>query len=293
MEKIRKAPQPDLVDLHVHSSASDGAFSPREVVERAKAVGLRAIALTDHETMAGVPEALAAGREVGVEVVPGVEISAEFEGGACHVLGYYVDPADAALERALSEARTAREKRNLDILQRLSGLGMPLTMEEVTRESEGGVVTRAHFAAALIVKGHVKSWEEAFDKYLARGKPAFVYRLRIEPVDAIRAIRAARGLAVLAHPRQLNRSPSETDAWIERFAREGLDGVETRTPDHDANLGRRYHEAAARLGLLETGGTDWHGREDADIHLGLGRGSMAVHYDAVERMKRRLAARRG
>lgn len=290
---VRKAPQPDLVDLHVHSSASDGAFPPREVVRQAKEVGLKAVALTDHETMAGVPAALDAGDEFGIEVVPGVEISAEFEGGACHVLGYFADPDEAVLAQVLVDARAGREKRNRDILDRLAGLGMPLTMDEVTRQSTGGVVTRAHFAAALIVKGHVRSWEEAFDKYLARGKPAFVYRLRIEPVEAIRAIRAAKGLAVLAHPRQLNRSPSETDAWIEHFAREGLDGVETQTPDHDANLGRRYHEAARRLGLLETGGTDWHGRADAAIQLGLGRGAMTVHYAVVEKMKERLADRPG
>jgi len=291
--KIRKMPQPDLVDLHVHSSASDGAFEPREVVRMAREAGLQAMSLTDHETVAGVAEAMAAGRELGSVVVPGVEISAEFEKGACHVLGYFVDLGDEELERVLSIARTAREKRNLDILRRLADLGMPLEMEEVTRHGEGGVVTRAHFAAALIAKGYVRSWEEAFDKYLARGKPAFVHRLRIEPAEAIRAVRGAGGLAVLAHPRQLNRSPAETDAWIEKFAREGLDGVETMTPDHDANLGRRYREAAERLGLLETGGTDWHGREDADIFLGVGRGSMAIHYTVVERMKERLASRRG
>jgi hypothetical protein len=288
---VHKAPQPDLVDLHVHSSVSDGAYLPREVVRQAKEVGLKAIALTDHDTTAGTAEALAAGAEFGIEVIPAVEISAEFEDGACHILGYFIDPEDARLTSALVEARSGRQKRNRDILLRLAALGMPLTMDEVTREVTGGVVTRAHFAAALIRKGYVRSWDEAFDKYLSRGKPAFVYRQRLEPEEAIRAVRAAGGLAVLGHPRQLNRSLAETDQWMERLARAGLDGVETQTPDHSANLGRHYLETAERLGLLETGGTDWHGREDADIRLGLGRGAMAVHYTIVEKMKDRLALR--
>jgi predicted metal-dependent phosphoesterase TrpH len=287
----RKAPQPDLVDLHVHSSASDGAFPPREVVRQAKEMGLKAIAVTDHDTTAGTAEALAAGREFGIEVIPGVEISAEFEEGACHVLGYFVDPDDVPLGEILLEARTGRDTRNVEILHRLAVLGLPVTMADVTGETEGGVVTRAHFARALLKRGYVKTWDEAFDKYLSRGKPAYVHRARLGPEEAIRGIRGAGGIAVLAHPRQLNRGVAETGEWIERLAQAGLDGVETQTPDHGANLMRHYQEAAARLGLLETGGTDWHGRADADIVLGLGTGGMMIHYSAVERMRERLAAR--
>jgi predicted metal-dependent phosphoesterase TrpH len=288
----RKAPLPDLVDLHVHSNASDGVFPPREIVRQAKEMGLKAIAVTDHDTTAGTAEALAAGHDFGIEVIPGVEISAEFEEGACHVLGYFVDPDDAPLGAMLVEARTGRETRNVEILQRLAVLGLPVTMAEVTGETEGGVVTRAHFARALLKRGYVKTWDEAFDKYLSRGKPAYVHRPRLGPEDAIRGIRGAGGLAVLAHPRQLNRGVAETNEWIERLAQTGLDGVETQTPDHGANLMRHYQEAAARLGLIETGGTDWHGRDDADVVLGLGTGAMTIHYSAVERMKERLAARR-
>jgi predicted metal-dependent phosphoesterase TrpH len=289
----RKAPLPDLVDLHVHSSASDGAFPPREVVRRAREIGLKAIAITDHDTTAGVAESLAAGEELGLETIPAVEISAEFDNGACHILGYFIEPASAALQEALTAARTGRQARNREILARLAALGMPLAMEDVACQVAGGVVTRAHFAAALIQKGYVRNWEDAFEKYLGRDKPAFVHRQRIESPDAIRAIHAARGLAVLAHPRQLNRDVIETDHWIERLAAQGLDGVETQTPDHSAALGRHYSEAAARLGLVETGGTDWHGRADADIQLGLGSGSMTVHYERVRKMKERLAQRRG
>lgn len=288
-----RAPMPDLVDLHVHSTASDGLCSPREVVRQASQMGLRAIALTDHDTVAGLAEALAAGREVGLEVIPGVEISAEFEGGACHILGYFIDPADGPLGEVLRLAREGREVRNREILERLNALGLRLTMGDASRRVTDGTLTRAHFAAALLEKGYVRSWDEAFDKYLGRDKPAYVYRRRVDPGDAIRAVRGAGGLAALAHPRQLNRDAAETDRWIERLAAEGLEAVETCSPDHTPNYAARFRAAAERLGLLEVGGTDWHGRADGDIRLGLGRGSMAVHYALVERMKERLAARGG
>jgi len=289
---VLKAPQPDLVDLHVHSSASDGAYLPREVVAHAREVGLKAIALTDHDTVAGVAEAQAAGAEFGIEVIAGVELSAEFDDGSCHLLGYFIDPANAGLESLLAEARDGRAVRNVKILQRLSDLGFDLTMDEVTSRVADGTLGRPHFAMALVEKGYVASWNEAFDKYLGRGKAAYVPRRRVGPEEGIQAIRAAGGLASLAHPRQLNRSVAETDAWIEQLAAVGLEAVESSSPDHTANYARHYHETAARLGLLETGGTDWHGREDVDIHLGLGRGSMLIHYDVVQQMKDRLAARR-
>jgi hypothetical protein len=289
--RIRKAPQPDLVDLHVHSSASDGSISPAAVVRHAAEVGLKAIALTDHDTVAGVAEAIAAGAECGVEVIAGVEISAEFEPGACHILGYFIDCNDAALGEVLAEACDSRKFRNEKILERLNGLGLAMTMDEVAGRVKDGVVTRGHFAAVMVAKGYVKSWDDAFDRYLGRNRPAFVPRPHVTPETAIEVVRRAGGLAVLAHPRQIGFSPRETDAYIEKLAAAGLDGVETASPDHTVNLGRRYRAAVERLGLVETGGTDWHGRDDGGIHLGLGRGSMAIHYALVEKMKARLAKR--
>jgi predicted metal-dependent phosphoesterase TrpH len=297
MIRIRKAPQPDLVDLHVHSSVSDGLLSPRDLVRHAREVGLRAIALTDHDTVAGVPEALEAGREFGLEVIPGTEISTEIDDGACHILGYFIDPASRALQRMLDEARDGRDRRNKKILRRLNELGFPLTMDEMAARVQDGVLTRAHFAAAMLEKGYVKTWDEAFDRYLGRGKPAYVPRIRVMPAEAIRVVHGAGGLAVLGHPRQLNRTSRETEKYIEALAADGLDGVETQSPDHTANLGRRYRAAAQRLGLVETGGTDWHGYHGGEagakgrhvrIHLGVGRGSMAIHYALVEAMKARL-----
>ena len=286
-----KAPQPDLVDLHVHSSVSDGLLAPREVVRHAAEVGLRAIALTDHDTVAGVGEALAAGKVYRVEVIPGVEFSAEFEEGACHILGYFIDHTNQDLLDLLHEVREGRQSRNLKILARLNELGVPLTLAEVSNRVMEGVLTRTHFAAALMARGVVKTHQEAFDKYLGRGGAAYVSRRRVMPADAIRAIRSAGGLAALAHPRQLNRGADETDEWIGRLAAAGLEAVETDTPDHTANYARRFKAAAERLGLLQVGGTDWHGSDDAGIHMGLGAGAMTIHYDLVQKMKDRLAAR--
>ncbi|MFO8014911.1 MAG: PHP domain-containing protein [Phycisphaerae bacterium] len=168
-----KVPQPDLVDLHVHSSASDGAYPPREVVERAAEVGLKAVALTDHDTTAGLAEALAAGPDAGIEVIPGVEISGEFEDGACHILGYFIDPDAPGLAGVLRVAREGRERRNDAILKRLNDLGFDLTMDDVTRKQTAGTLTRAHFAAAMLEKGYVRNWV----RKNTRQRPAYKARL--------------------------------------------------------------------------------------------------------------------
>ncbi len=288
-----KMPRSDLVDLHVHTTASDGVYTPGEMVRHAAESGLRAVAITDHDTAAGVAEAVRAAETFGIEVVPGVEISAEFEDGACHVLGYFIDPAHGPLRAALAEAREGRDRRNREVLERLRGLGIELAMDDVRARAHGGSVTRAHFAAAMLEKRYVRSWDEAFERYLGRGKPAYVYRERIEPEAAIGVVHGAGGLAVLAHPRQLNRPAAEVERFVEHLAGAGLDGLETQSPDHSAAYARRYRALAARLGLVEAGGTDWHGRADSDIRLGVGTGAIRVPYAVVDAMKARLAERPG
>ncbi len=283
----------DLVDLHVHTAASDGVCPPAEAVRLAAQAGLRAVAVTDHDTVAGVAEAVAAGPAAGIEVIPGVEISCEYDDGACHVLGYFIDTADASLLETLDEARSGRDRRNRQILERLNRLGLPLTMDEVTAGPKGTSVTRAHFAKALLARGYFQEWDQVFDRVLGRGKPAYVYRKRVEPERALGVIRGAGGLASLAHPRQLNRSLDATVAFIEHLVGLGLDAVETQTSDHGPSFARTCRGVAQRLGLLETGGTDWHGRADSDIRLGVGTGGVAVRYAVVEAMKARLAERRG
>jgi len=287
----RRVPLPDLVDLHVHSSASDGVYQPREVVRRAAEVGLKALAISDHDTVAGVPEAVGAGEEFGVEVIPAVEISTEFDDGVCHILGYFINPLNGGLRDLSREARRSRAERTVKILKRLEALDMPLSLEDVETRSEDCVTTRAHFASALIEKGYAKTWEEAFAKYLGCGKPAHVPWQRVKPEQAICVLHEAGGLAVLAHPRQMKRSLAETDEWIAHLADAGLDGIETQSPDHGEDLARHYRATAERLGLVETGGTDWHGHKTSPLLLGTGHGTMHVPYAVVEKMKERLAGR--
>ncbi|MGD8989694.1 MAG: PHP domain-containing protein, partial [Syntrophobacterales bacterium] len=187
------------IDLHTHSSYSDGSFSPGQLVQLAKDKGLRAIALTDHDTVAGLEEALAAGKELEVEVVPGVEISAQYPPGTMHILGYYVQPSHPELLRDLEKLQKARAARNPKIIERLQALGLEISWTEVLNLS-GGQVGRPHIAQVLLHRGYVSSINEAFSRYLKKGAIAYVEKFRFPPDEAIAMIRNAGGLAALAHP---------------------------------------------------------------------------------------------
>jgi predicted metal-dependent phosphoesterase TrpH len=189
----------DRIDLHTHSSYSDGSLSPRQLVQLAKKQRLRAIALTDHDTVAGVEEALAAGKEFGVEVVPGVEISAQYPPGTMHILGYYIHASNPELLGALKKLQQARAARNPKIIERLQALGLEITINEVL-DLSAGQVGRPHIARALVNKGYVSSIDEAFSRYLKKGAVAYAEKFRFPPAEAIGIIRRAGGIAVLAHP---------------------------------------------------------------------------------------------
>ncbi len=259
-----------LIDLHTHSTASDGTYAPAAVVDLARENGLSAIALTDHDTVAGVAEAAARAKEVGIDFLPGIEISAEFPApGTLHILGYGVDPLSPDL-RSLTETLLAgRDNRNPRIVAKLNELGMAITMDEVEAEAAGNVVGRPHIAAALMRKGHVKSIKEAFDKYLAQGAAAYFDKERLSPRQAIDRIRAAGGVAVLAHPVQLR---TTNDAQLDRVVKDlvdlGLSGIEVYHSDHDELMVRKVRELAKKYALLQTGGSDFHGRNKPAISLG-------------------------
>ena len=193
-----------LIDLHVHSSASDGSFPPAEVVRLAKEGGLTAMALTDHDTVDGLPEAVAAGESLGVEIIPGVEISAQFPGGTMHILGLFVDYHNGLLDQRLAVLKQARLDRNPQIISKLNALGIPITMARVEEISGGGQVGRPHIARALMELGRVRDLQEAFDKYLGWRKPGYVSKFRFSPEAALAMIREAKGIPVLAHPFTLN-----------------------------------------------------------------------------------------
>ncbi len=251
-----------FVDLHVHSTASDGSVLPTDVVAAARRAGLAAIALTDHDTIDGVAEAQRAGVALGVRVVAGVELSAVDDGEEIHVLGLHLaHPAHMA--DALAELREARLARAKTSVERLNALGVPVTLGAVLAAADGGAVGRPHVARALVAGGWVRDMREAFDRYLGNGKPACVEKRTVTFAQAARLIHDAGGIAVYAHP-----GGEASRARLEELATLGLDGVEVRHPGHTADEIARIAALAAELGLVPSGGSDWHGTPEGYRSLG-------------------------
>lgn len=275
-----------VVDLHTHTTHSDGSASPLELVERAHSKGARAIAITDHDTVSALAQARAAADRVGVEFVAGIELSAEYSPGTMHILGYFIDDQSAALNEQLAVLKSAREKRNPEIARRLQSLGCEIGYEEVVQVAGNKVVGRPHFARLLVERGYVASIQEAFDKLLKKGAPAYVEKARLSPADSIDLIHSAGGVAVLAHPYQLKLPSYEaTSELIGELAALGLDGVEAIYSRHSPAERSTYSEIAARHKLLVTGGSDYHGSYKPDIEIVSGLGDLEVPYELLEALK--------
>jgi hypothetical protein len=284
----------DLCDLHTHSTASDGTARPAEVVRLAKQVGLRAVALTDHDTLAGVEEAAHEAKHLGVELIPGCEISLDGVPGTFHMTGIGVDPSDRVLRERLEFVLKGREGRNAEMVRKLGALGIPVTMEEVAAEAGGDVVGRPHFARALVKRGVVKDFKEAFDRFLGKGRAAYAERDRLPLPDAIAAIHGAGGAAVLAHPYTVaHETPAAFEAWLRETAAAGLDGIETIYTEHSGADERRFRELANRCGLLEAGGSDYHGGNKANTDVGVGKGNLRIPYSLFEALRDRARSRKG
>ena len=259
----------DFVDLHCHSTASDGTLSPTAVVRLAMERNLSALALTDHDTIAGVAEAAAEAGRVGIDFVPGIEVSAEYpHPGTMHLLGYGVDPQNPTLASLTDKLLAGRDDRNPRIIAKLQALNISITMPEVEAEAGGKVIGRPHIAAILVRKGYVTSIKHAFDKYLAPGGLAYYDKERLSPKKAIGMILECGGLPVLAHPVQLR---YQNDGELERVVKDlldmGLAGIEVIHSDHNAHLVEQYVALAERFGLIKTGGSDFHGA-NKQIDLG-------------------------
>jgi predicted metal-dependent phosphoesterase TrpH len=262
----------DCVDLHLHSRLSDGACEPEYLVEWAAALGLKAISLTDHDTTRGIRQAIKRGNELGVEVIPGVEISVKLGGGTFHLLAYYYDPGDTAFEATLRDIAGKREARNRKIVQALTAHGMPITYEEVLEEAGEAVVGRPHIAAVLERKGYVASRQEAFDRWIADDAPCYFEKDTFGPEQALRFVREHKAVPVIAHPIWLNRGGlDKTEEYLKQLKAWGLMGVEAIYPDHDEVWTRGLIEIAERLGLIVTGGSDYHGGKTKP-HTTLGHG---------------------
>jgi predicted metal-dependent phosphoesterase TrpH len=275
-----------FIDLHTHSNASDGSCPPREVVRLAKERRLKAIALTDHDTIDGLAEAVAAGNEFGLEVIPGVEISAKHPLGSMHILGYFLDYESELLAQRLAVLKQARKDRNPQIIVKLNQQGIPLAMEQVERISGGGQMGRPHIARALYEGGYVRSIQEAFDIYLGNHGLAYVSKFRFAPEEAIAMIREARGIPVLAHPFTLGLHTSETlRPLLKELKALGLAGVECYYPEHSFGQEALYLYLARELGLLITGGSDFHGDNKPEVSLGRITCQPLLVYDLVVAMK--------
>jgi predicted metal-dependent phosphoesterase TrpH len=251
-----------FVDLHSHSTASDGALAPEAVVETAAAAGLAALALTDHDTLAGVAAAHEAGRRLGVRIVAGVELSLMDGDKEVHMLGLHIARVDA-LQAELEAVRDSRKSRAQDIVAKLNALGVPLTVQAVFAEAAGGAVGRPHIARALIAGGWVRDQREAFDRFLGAGRPANVEKQRITIADGIRLIHDCGGLAVIAHPGGDGRRER-----VEPLVALGLDGLEVKHPGHSAEDMLRIEALADHFGLVKSGGSDWHGASSGPRVLG-------------------------
>jgi len=274
------AGRPAFVDLHTHSTASDGTLAPEGVIEAAQRCGLTALALTDHDTIDGVPAARVAGERLGVRIIAGVELSAFHEDNEIHLLALHVTHI-GALETRLSELRTGRYTRAQKIVEKLQTLGIPLTLDEVLLQSNGGAVGRPHVARALIARGVVQDFREAFTRYLGTAGSAFVARERLSIEDAISVAHEAGALAIWAHPGDGGRRER-----LEPLVAAGLDGLEVKHPSHSAEDVKRLQALADFFGLVPSGGSDWHGAPDGPRRLGI----MNVPADWLDRQDEKLAA---
>jgi len=270
------------VDLHTHSRASDGSDPPERVIELAAERRLTAVALMDHDTLAGIPAARQAAESIGIPLIPGVELSVVWPTGTMHMLAYFLEPGPGPLQDRLQALQDGRVVRNIGIVGALNDLGIDITIEEVEEESGGDSIGRPHIAAILVRKGAAHSMADAFDRYLADGRPAYLPRLRLEAAEAVELTKASGGVAVVAHPHTVaGHSRGFTEAF-EAFKAIGVSGIECHYSEYAPGIRTRLAAIAADFGLIATGGSDYHGTYKPGLELGIGRGDLSVPDEAYE-----------
>lgn len=276
----------DWIDLHVHTLASDGSDTPVDVVRMAAELGLRAVAVTDHDTFAGLPEAIESGARYGVEVVPGVELSTIYDGVEVHVLGYYMDAGHPRLRAMMARATAERNARNETMVQRLHDAGYPVTMDALHAEFPGQTMLgRPHISEYLMRRGYVASVQDGMKNLLGRGKPFYVARYNIPLEESVETLRAAGGLPVVAHLFKYRYTPEQLTAMVDAATAAGAVGLEAMYTNYTPAQEQAVRVLAAERGLLCTGGTDYHGARKPDIALGRGFGNLRVPYALLEGLK--------
>ncbi len=283
----------NYIDLHVHSNISDGTLSPSEVVSLAARSHIAAIALTDHDTLDGIPEAQAASLFQGqqghpVRVIPGTEISVSYRKKDIHILGLFVDTDNAALYQALNKARLKREERNEKMTGNLRSAGIDITVEKLKEEEGEAVLTRAHFAKFMVKYGYCRTIPDAFARYLNNDSPYYVPREYLSPEKAITLIHEAGGLSVLAHPLLYKFTLEEVEQMVAFLAGLGIDGIEAIYSSNTGFDEGRMRHLANKYNLAISGGSDFHGANKPDLNLGTGRGNLKIPYSILEKLEERI-----
>ncbi len=274
------------IDLHVHSTVSDGTVPPEALPALAVKTHLAAIALTDHDTVEGVPAFLQAAQGLPLEAISGIELSGWYDNRVeIHIVGLYVDPAAPVLARIAQRRKAARLERNRAMAQKLTEIGLPLTYEELCREASGSIITRAHYARLMIRKGYVKDRDEAFNKYISPGLPGYVAQKLLGPEECVKAIVEAGGVPILAHPTLYHLSPDELRTLCRRLMPLGLMGIEARYSMYSEAQQKQMTALGNELGLLLSGGSDFHGDNKPGNLLGYGKGNLRVPYEFLEKIK--------
>ena len=280
------------IDLHTHSLASDGAQTPAEVVRTAHAAGLAAMALSDHDTIDGVAEAMAEGKRLGIEVIPAVELSAQSD-TELHILGYFIDIQNKPLIDAMGYALKVRDERQEETCAKLNEQGFAITMDELREEANGNpVLCRAHFAQIMVRKGYAESVQDAFKRYLSVGCYAYSNRQAFTAKECISIIREAGGLPVAAHLHLIKKPDDELREYLRELVGYGLEGIEGYYTDYTPDMDIRYRGMAEEFGLTISGGTDYHGANKPHIAIGKGRGNLEIPYEVLDGLRRAHAARK-
>ena len=278
-----------MIDLHTHTTASDGSFSPTELITLAKQTPLDALAITDHDTLAGLAEARQAAADTNLELVPGVELACKTPIGTLHMLGYFVDENSKTLADLLEQLVISRRKRNPEIVAKLNELGFKMTMDQVRLQASGPIISRLHIAQVMLQNRYVRSIDEAFGRFLGDEGSAYVHRFEPEPALAIEAIHKSSGLAVVAHPVHL-RAADQQQLYdrLSALTEVGLDGIEVWYPEHSPAFTASLWQFCRRNGLAAVGGSDFHGSAKSYIKLGIGRGGLNIPLEILDGLRSRL-----
>ena len=281
---------PPIIDLHVHSTASDGTYTPGEVAELAKKIGLSAIALTDHDTIDGLQEFQETGKDLGMETIAGIEFAAlwpKHHRPEIHIVGLGFDPKHPALLERMTEIKESRNIRNQKMCEKLSSIGLHITLEEVSANAGGEIITRAHFANVLLKKGYIARKEDAFTRYISTGLPGYVEREFLSPELCICTIKEAGGAAILAHPTLYGLNTEQLEELCVELIPYGLDGIECQYSTYSSAETKTITALAEKMHLLPSGGSDFHGKNKPNIHLGSGKSNLAIPYTFWEELKKR------